>query len=324
MSRRYYIDNAAAFVIIITGLRRIYLVNRGLIFAIAAALAFSIMNLLVKELSTSMNSGEIVFGRSIVGLIVLLFIMKVNNIEFSRRDIPLLFFRGTVGGTSMLLIFTAIAGMHLGDVAILQQLSAIFVIFLSAIWLKEKIPAKAVLPLIIILLGTVLLLRPWEYNSFSFYAVLVIISAMLAAVAYTTIHKLFQNGGHNSWEIVFYFLFCSAIIGIIIMMATGKYHMPNHYELILVIGIGLLSLLAQTLMTQAYGSANTVIVSFVLYIGIFFNALWGYMFFAEIMHKLSIIGGILIIGGSIYLTLVKNKVRKDKKRHLHKNKEIIN
>ncbi len=180
------------------------LLNRGLFLAIGAALSFSIMNLLVKELSTSMNSGEIVFGRSIVGIIVLLAIMKLNNFSFSNRDIPMLVFRGTIGGLGMLLIFTAIAGMHLGDVAILQQLSAIFVIFLSAIWLKEKIPSGAILPLVVILTGTVLLLRPWQYNSFSFYAVLVIIAALLSAIAYTTIHKLFQNGGHSSWEIVFY------------------------------------------------------------------------------------------------------------------------
>ncbi len=281
-----------------------------------AALVFSIMNLMVKELSGSMGSGEIVFGRSIVGVVILLLIMKKYDIKFSHKDIPLLIFRGTMGGTGMFLIFTAISGMHLGDVAILQQLSAIFVIFLSALWLKEKIPSKAILPLVIIIAGTILLLRPWEYNSFSFYAILVILAAFLSAVAYTTIHKLFQSGGHNSWEIVFYFLLCSTVIGLTTM--SENCHMPSSYEIVLMIGIGVASLLAQALMTQAYGTSNTVLVSFVLYLGVFFNILWGYLFFGEIMHILSVIGGLLIIGGSIYLTLVKQKNNKKRKKHVYR------
>lgn len=39
--------------------------NRGLIFAILSAFMFSIMNVMVKEISQTMATGEIVFVRSI-------------------------------------------------------------------------------------------------------------------------------------------------------------------------------------------------------------------------------------------------------------------
>lgn len=279
--------------------------NKGLICAMGAALSFSIMNMLVKKLSFTMGSGEIVFGRSFIGIVILLVIMKSLNVGFSRKDIPSLVFRGAVGGLSMFLIFVAISGMHLGDVSILQQLSAIFVLLLSALYLKEKISVKTYPALIVIGAGAVCLLRPWEYDSFSVYAILAILSALLAAMAYLTISKLFKSGGHNSWEIVFYFLFFSMLIGMFGMLKNSHY--PNNNEMILLLAIGLVSLLAQALMTRAYGSANAVMVSFVMYLGVFFNAMWGYLFFDEIMHVLSIIGGILIIGGSMYLTITKNR-----------------
>lgn len=285
--------------------------NQGLIFAMLSAFMFSIMNVMVKELSITMPTGEIVFVRSLIGVIIILLIMKSCQIKFSNQDIPMLFFRGIVGGTSMLLLFIAISGMKLGDVAILQDLSAFFVLLISIFYLKEKLPLKTIPPIIIIILGTCFILRPWEYDSFSIYALFAIFSAFLAAVAYTTIHKLFAHGGHNSWEIVFYFLFCSMIIGFIFMY--DNYRLPNNYELILLIGIGITSLLAQTFMTQAYGLANQVLVSFIMYLGVFLNVLWGYVFFDEVMHTLSIIGGIFIIGGSFCLTLLKNKQNKLKK-----------
>lgn len=280
--------------------------NRGLIFAMLSAFMFSIMNVMVKEISQTMATGEIVFVRSIIGVIIILIIMKSCHIKFSHKDIPTLFFRGIVGGISMFLLFIAVSGMPLGDVSILQQLSAFFVLLISVFYLKEKLPLKAIAPLIIIVLGTCLILRPWEYNSFSIYALLAIASAFLGAVAYTTIHKLFASGGHNSWEIVFYFLFCSTIVGFISMY--NNYRFPTNYEAILLLGIGITSLLAQAFMTQAYRLANQILVSFIMYLGVFLNAIWGYVFFNEIMNILSIIGGIFIIGSSLYLTTTKNKI----------------
>lgn len=281
------------------------MLNRGLVFAMLSAFTFSIMNVMVKEISLTMATGEIVFVRSLIGVIIILIIMKSCHIGFSKKDVPTLVFRGIVGGTSMFLLFVAISGMHLGDVSILQQLSAFFVLLISIFYLKEKMPPNAVLPLIIIILGTCLILRPWQYNSFSVYALFAIGSAFLAAVAYTTIHKLFEKGGHNSWEIVFYFLFFSMLVGLAAMY--GNCRLPTTYEAVLLIGIGITSLLAQAFMTQAYGLANQILVSFIMYLGVFLNAIWGYVFFNEIMNILSITGGIFIIGGSLYLTVSKQK-----------------
>lgn len=272
-----------------------------------SSLMFSIMNVFVKEASKTMGTGEIVFVRSFIGIIAILIIMKYCHLHFSHKDIPTLILRGFAGGVSMFLLFVAISGMKLGDVAILQQLSAFFVLIISVVYLKEKLPTKSILPLIIIVLGACFVLRPWEYSSFSIYALMAIASAFLIGVVVTTIHKLFEFGGHNSWEIVFYFLFFSMIVGLIAMI--NNYKMPTTYEWILLIAIGITSLLAQAFMTNAYGLANQVLVSFIMYLGVFLNILWGYLFFDEIMNVLSIIGGILIISSSLYLTISKQKYK---------------
>ncbi len=278
--------------------------NKGLIYAMLSALMFSIMNVFVKKMSVIMGTGEIVFIRSIIGLVILSVIIVSFKIKFSKRDIPLLLFRGFMGGMSMYLIFYSISGMPLGDVSILQQLSAFFVLLISIIYLHDKVPAKSVVPLMVIVLGTCLVLKPWEYNSFSFYAIIAIISAFMAAVAYVVIHKIYAKGGHNAWEIVFYFLFCSTVVG-----AIGMYHnfsLPrNTDDILMLLGLGITSLLAQTFMTQAYGLANQILVSFIMYLGVFLNAVWGYCFFGEVMSWLSIVGGVLIIGSSFALSWVK-------------------
>ena len=281
--------------------------NKGLVFAMSSALMFSVMNAFVKELSRTMGTGEIVFVRSLIGVIVILLVMKKCRISFSHHDIPALVFRGVAGGVSMYLWFYSMRGLPLADASILQQLSAFFVLLISIFYLKDKMPRSAIAPLCAIVLGACFVLRPWDYNSFSVYAVYAIISSFLVAAVYTTIHKLFDKGGHSSWEIVFYFLFFSTLIGAVTMIGSVK--MPTTYEAVLLVAVGITSLLAQEFMTKGFEYANQVLVSFIMYMGIFLNALWGYVFFGEIMSLLSLIGGIFIIAGSLYLTIERRKKR---------------
>lgn len=266
---------------------------------------FSVMNAFVKELSQTMGTGEIVFVRSLIGVIVILIVMKKCRIAFSHHDIPALVFRGAAGGTGMYLLFYSMRGLPLADAAILQQLSAFFVLLISVFYLKEKLPGSSAAPLCVIVLGACFVLRPWDYSSFSIYALSALTASFLSAVVYTTIHKLFAKGGHSSWEIIFYFLFFSMIIGALTM--AGNIKMPDSYEAVLLLAVGITSLLAQEFMTKGFEYANQVLVSFIMYMGIFLNAFWGYVFFGEIMTLLSLIGGIFIIAGSLYLTMVRRK-----------------
>lgn len=63
--------------------------NRGLIFAMLASLMFSFMNVLVKEASRTVGTGEIIFVRSVISVVMILLIMRVLKIKFSHKDVRL-------------------------------------------------------------------------------------------------------------------------------------------------------------------------------------------------------------------------------------------
>jgi putative membrane protein len=180
----------------------------------------------------------------------------------------------------------------------------------AAIFLKEVIPKKAVLPLIFIIGGASLVVRPWHFDAFNVYSLFVLAQAVLAAAAYTTVSKLTASGKHHQYEIVLYFLVCAAVAGAVLMGAD--FHWPDFHEWIFCLILGINSVLAQIWMTRSYMYGNAVIVSFVAYIAVFFNSLWGFIFFDEVMTSMTLIGGILIIGGSMYLTKMKHERLKSK------------
>ena len=176
--------------------------NKGVIYSVLAALAFSFQNVIVKDLSVSMGTGEIAFFRGTVSAVIIVALMKLQGIHLSHEDRPTLALRGVLGGVGMVCMFYGLRGVPLGDASILSQLSAFFVMLFAAIFLKEVIPKKAVLPLIFIIGGASLVVRPWHFDAFNVYSLFVLAQAVLAAAAYTTVSKLTASGKHHQYEIV--------------------------------------------------------------------------------------------------------------------------
>ncbi len=278
--------------------------NKGIVYMILSSLAFSMQNVIVKELSYTMSTGEIAFFRGFLSALLILALMKLQHIHFSKFDRPTLWFRGIAGGAGMICIFYALRGMLLADVSILSQLSAFFVMIFAAVFLKEVLPKGAAVPLVLIVAGACLVVQPWNFSSFNVYSLFVLAQALFAAAAYTTISKLTGSGRHHQYEIVFYFLFCAAVAGAVLM--GDDFKMPESREWLMYAALGIITVIAQILMTDAYAYANPVIVSFVAYIAVVFNAMWGFLIFGEILTLMTVAGGLCIIGGSMYLTKLKH------------------
>lgn len=280
--------------------------NKGVILAILSSFTFSIMNVLVKMISSSIPSNEIAFFRGLIGTVIILFIMRCNNIKFSKAQKPLLFLRGILGGLYMVTYFYAISTMKLGDASILAHLSGIFVMIFSAIFLRERLPKKAGILIPIILFGACLIINPLRYSTYSFYAIFGVLSAILSAAAAITIRQLAKAKLHHNYEIVFYFLVASTMVAIPLMW--DQFVIPSFKESLILMVLGVVSLLAQVFLTGAFSHENAVVVEIVRYIGVFFNTLWGFILWNEVLTIYSITGAILIIGSSIILSRDKGKM----------------
>ena len=205
-------------------------------------------------------------------------------------------------------IVFAISTMKLGDASILVYLSGIFVMIFSAVFLKEKLPRSAYMIMPIIFIGAGLIINPFRYSTYSYYAIFGILSAVLAAAASVTIRQLARSKKHHNYEIVFYFLVASALVAIPLMWKD--FVIPNTREFILLIMLSVVSLLAQLFLTSAFSHENAAVVSVVRYIGVFFNAMWGFVIWGEVLTTYSLIGCGIIIGSSILLSREVDKFKK--------------
>jgi drug/metabolite transporter (DMT)-like permease len=274
------------------------IMKNGVIFAMLSSLVFSVMNALVKEVSATIPSSEVAFFRGLIGTVMIFFLMKSSNVPFSRKGIPMLCLRGVLGALYLIAYFYTISKIPLTDASILAHMSPIFVFILSAVLLKERMSRAMVFILPLFIAGAILLVKPFQYSSYSIYALVGVLSAVLAAGAATSIRYLSKK--HNTYEIVFYFLAIATVVAVPFMW--NDFVVPSLRDSFYLFCIGVVSLLGQLFLTKAFTHENAVVVEIVRYIGIVYNAMWGLLFWAEMPDALTIAGGMLIVAGCIVLS----------------------
>lgn len=284
------------------------MVKKGFIFAILSAFLLSAMNLFVKLLGatggTPIPSSEVAFFRGAIASVIVLAYMYIRGIKFSKEDRKLLVMRGLYGGFGMVCNFIAIVHLKMSDAAILFQLSGIFVLIFAGLFLKERIPRGSGKWLLVIFAAVIGMVNPFQYSSFNWYALVAILGAALSAAAYTTIRSIAKHGKHSSFEIMAYFLITGTIAG---ALTTPEWVMPAGIQWSYVLAIGAITVFAQFFLTGAFITTNAVVAQFLQYVGVFFNAFWGWAAFGESMTAATICAGIAMFLSSVMLAKLKEE-----------------
>lgn len=280
------------------------MIKKGLLYSLLSAVLLSTMNLFVKMLGSSIPSGEIAFFRGLFGTVAVLVVMYMKGIRFSTEDRGLLIMRGLYGGFGMVCNFIALVHMKMSDATILFQTSGIFVFIFSALFLKEAVPKGAGKWLILIFLVVMVMVNPFSYESFTWYAVIALLGAALSAAAYTTIRSISKHGQHSNFEIMAYFLVTGMIAGLV---TTDGFVLPQGVEWLIILAIGSITVVAQFFLTGAFIATNAVVAQFLQYIGVFISAFYGFLFFGESLAIETVLAGIAMFIASVMLARLKEQ-----------------
>jgi len=268
---------------------------------LVAAALFAIMGVLVKYASAHFSSPELVFYRSIFGLVTIWL-----GIVWQTRQwlAPLVtahavthFWRGLAGFVALVLFFYALGRVPLATAVTLNYTAPLFLAVLSVVWLREQHGRGLLLAVLLGFVGIVLLLRPqWQPDTW-LPALAGLVSGMLAAVAYVNIKRLCKLN-EPEWRVVFYFTLLSTLGGGMWMLLAG-FKRPEFADLPVLIGIGISATLAQLALTRAYHRGRTLTVGALAYSTVVFSALYGVLLFDEQLPPIAWLGMALIVAAGI-------------------------
>jgi len=169
---------------------------------------FAVANLFLKLASGLLPTEELALVRCLFGIAVVLILSWWGLADLTTHKKGLLIVRGLVGGMAMILFFLAIGLGSLTNTMVLNNTSPIFAALFAAIFLKERISWRVLIPLVGSLIGIYLLVHP-NFHHIRLGDVLALGSGILSGVIMVIIRELRKT--ESAWSIFFYFSVFGAI-----------------------------------------------------------------------------------------------------------------
>ncbi len=208
--------------------------------------------------------------------------------------------RGIVGSISLILFFYTLQRIPLASAVTMQYLSPFFTTILGIFILKEKVRSSQFLYFGLAFTG-VLLIQGFDPRVDALSAIMGLISALSAGIAYNMIRKL--KTSEHPLVIVFYFPLVTLPIASIIMLFDWQ--MPSGWDWFILLWIGICTQSAQYFMTVAYQTGNLSRVSSLSYMGVLYALIFGFFLFGETFPFASYIGMAFVLVGIVLNLSVK-------------------
>jgi S-adenosylmethionine uptake transporter len=277
---------------------------------ISASFLFALMGVCVKLAAAQYSAGELVFYRSLVGLLVMAAVMRWQGIAW-RTQVPAMhFWRSASGTTALCMWFYAIAGLPLATAMTLNYMSSVWIalfIIGGAVLLggRRGPDGRVVAAVLAGFLGVALVLRPTIDRDQLWHGVVGLGSGMLAAVAYLQVTALGRVGEPGS-RVVLYFSLSGVLMGAALAAAMGGLHAHSPRGVVLLLAIGLLATGAQWMMTRAYATGTTLGIAALQYLGIAFSFGFGVWLFDDAITTTAVAGMVLIVAAGVVATLLRS------------------
>jgi drug/metabolite transporter (DMT)-like permease len=289
----------------------------GLVLINLAVLVFTGMDAIIKGVSGTFPTGELVFFRNLFAFAPILgFMVWQGGVSFRTRHLRGHLMRGLFGVSAMYCYFLSYKLLPLSDAIALGLSGPIFLTILSIPFLGEHVGVRRWSACIVGFIGVLIMTRPgagvWQPE-----ALVPLLAAVFYALAMISIRKL--TGTEGSGTIVFYFTVFATLAG----LATAPlgavdpelaWVWPSLGDWLIVLAIGLLGGSAQILLTIAYRSAPVSLVAPFDYMALVYGFILGFIFFAEIPDAYLLIGGATVVASGVYIVHRETVVARQRRR----------
>jgi drug/metabolite transporter (DMT)-like permease len=281
---------------------------------LVAAFFFALMGLLVKLAGSGYSSTELVFYRSLVGLLAILAMAAPRPSMLATPHWRLHVQRSLCGIGSLWLYFFALTRLPLATAVTLNYTSPLFLALFSITMLRERAKPALLIALGLGFVGVVMLLKPHIGRDQLVVGLVGLVSGAFAGLAYANVRAM--GALHEpEWRIVLYFTLLSTVLSgaalLVPLLAGGAAGsalpawlppapQPLHWQnLPLLAGIGLCALIGQLCMTRAYRTGTLWLASNFAYSAIVFSSLFGLLFHGDWLSPMAWAGMAVIIAGGV-------------------------
>ena len=278
-----------------------------------SAFFFSVMSLFVKLAGERLPAIQIVLARSVVSLVLSLWIIRRLGIPWQGNHRGLLLLRGLFGVLGLTAFFYAITRLDLADATVLHYTNPLFTAVIAAVALGESFRGRHALALLICLAGVVFVARPpiifGGASTLPADGVLAaLLGAVAAAAAYVTVRALGRR--ESPYVVVLYFPLVA--VPLVTPFAVLAWVPPTPAEWAILLGVGVTTQIAQVFLTRGLSRLPAGRATAIGTVQILWAAIWGVLVFGVVPDRSTAIGAVLVVLGLLLLRERRSRRRPDR------------
>lgn len=273
---------------------------RGAAWMLLSAASFTIMAVCIKLLAEQEYSeGQMLFFRAAVGIILLAPITMRSGLSVWRTPRPWNMAR-RVGASALgvLLSYYAFANMPLATAQSLSFARALFVVLLAMLLLRERVGIWRQSALAAGFVGIMVMLRPTEMQ-FNLAAFAALASAASLAYSIVTIKDLTRD--HSTLSLVLWMNAGTTVLAL--PFAFFGWRTPGLWDAGVFVLLAVSGVVAQSAFTRGLATGDASFVTLMDYVRLPMTALAGYILFQERVDVWTVLGAMIVIVSTVFITL---------------------
>jgi len=276
--------------------------RHAILCVLSASATFTIGSAVVKSLTAEFPVMEIVAFRSFIAFLALVpLLWRHGGIAALATRRPLGHaLRTCCGFIATVTTVYGYAVLPLATVTALGFAMPLFLTILSVPLLGEHVGPRRGSAVLAGLGGVLLMLRPWQQtDALPPLAVAIVLAGVVTwALAMISIRRMGEAGERNVTIVAWYSLGTAALAG---MAALPHWIAPTVPQLAALVATGLMSGIAQLLMTEGYRGGETTLLAPFEYGAILYATILGIVLWGEWPDAWSVLGVAVLIGAGLYI-----------------------
>lgn len=296
--------------------------KKGIIFVVVAMTTFAIQDILIKFLSVDISMFQILFFRSVIGVLLISVFLKISHrpLKFGTAYPLLSTCRGLLFFFAYSSFYFAQSKIPLATATVLFLVSPFFITIISIMVFGSLVGISRWITMAVGFTGVIVIVQP-ETSGFNFYYILPVMTAFTYAIS-MIIAKITAEKDDLFQQVLYMYLVSAVLSGLFgIGIGDGRFNTAEFagYEfltqswrfeqisiMVKVIAIGIVGTIAFLLLTNAYRIADPAAVSPFEYSGLIATMFGGFIFWGDIPSINEAFGMILIVGSGLLLFYREN------------------
>ena len=268
---------------------------------IGAMISFSLMAISGRELAPELNTFEIMFFRSLIGLVIVIvigfFVGTLRQIKTDRIGLHVL--RNTAHFTGQNLWFLAVAFIPFSQLFALEFSTPLWVALLAPIFLGEALTRRRLSSVGIGFSGVLIVARP-DLSQLDPAISAAMACAICFACSLMATKKLTIDQSITC--ILFWLTLMQLGMGLVAVVLTGDIFMPQGIDNIWVITVGICGLTAHFCITKALALAPAIVVIPLDFLRLPLISLIGFLAYDE-AFEWTVVFGAMLIFAAVFVNL---------------------